>query len=261
MAYGVEPVVEATQVSVRIDGHTLLDKVSLSLAPGELVALVGPNGAGKSTLLSVLSGDLEPAQGSVRYYGHRLTDLKVRQLARIRSVQLQEQRSAFAFTVREIVCMGRAPWPPGQDEDVVAGAIASVELEGFEDRAFPSLSGGEKARAGFARVQAQETAVIFLDEPTAALDIRHQEMLLSVARRRTREGASVLVVLHDLSLAAAYADRIALLDGGRIVVQGAPDLVLRDDTLSEVYGYPIRVVDVGGQPMVLPVRNRSGVLL
>ena len=252
----------ATDLTVQLGGKTILNGASLSLSAGEVVALVGPNGAGKSTLLGALAGDLPPDSGSVKFFGHDLRALRVQQLAQIRSVQLQEQRSAFAFTVRQIVLMGRTPWPDAPDDSVVEVAISAVELEGFEGRSFPSLSGGEKARASFARVLAQESPVMFLDEPTAALDIRHQEAVLARVRERARAGAAVVVVLHDLTLAAAYADRIALLDGGRIVAAGAPAAVIRPEILSEVYRHPIDVLDLPDRGLiVVPSRATAGVLL
>ena len=257
----ITPPVSAHGITVRYTTRTVLDDVSVDLRAGEVLALAGPNGAGKSTLLSVLSGDVRPQHGTVHYFGHDLHALRVQRLAQIRAVQLQESRSAFAFTAQQIVMMGRAPWPAGDDERIVSTAIDAVELNGFESRGFPSLSGGEKARASFARVLAQETPVMFLDEPTAALDIRHQEALLSRVRQRSREGASVVVVLHDLTLAAAYADRLIVLDGGRVAIQGPPREALRAEALSEVYRFPIDVVDTPGRGLIVLPRRESGILL
>lgn len=252
----------ATELTVRFGDRAILNEASLALSAGEVVALVGPNGAGKSTLLGALAGDLVPDAGQVRFFGHDLHSLRVQRLAQIRSVQLQEQRSAFAFTVRQIVLMGRTPWPDAPDDSVVDAAISAAELAGFEERSFPSLSGGEKARASFARVLAQESPVMFLDEPTAALDIRHQEALLARVRERAAAGAAVVVVLHDLTLAASYADRIALLDGGRIVAVGSPDTVIRPEILSEVYRHPIDVLDLPDRGLiVVPSRATAGALL
>lgn len=262
MAAPADAPVAAHGVTVRYGDRVVLDHVSLDLAVGQVLALAGPNGAGKSTLLSVLAGDVRPHQGHVTYFGRDLHTLTVQRLARVRAVQLQESRSAFAFTVRQIVLMGRAPWPPGDDERIVDAAIATVELAGFEERAFPTLSGGEKARASFARALAQETPVMFLDEPTAALDIRHQEALLETVRQRARAGAAVVVVLHDLTLAAAYADRIVVLHDGAVALQGTPEEALRADALSEIYRFPIDVIDAPGRGrIVLPQRTQAGALL
>jgi iron complex transport system ATP-binding protein len=179
------------------------------------VALVGPNGAGKSTLLSVMAGDLLPSTGAVMLDGIDLAAWKHRALARRRAVLTQEHRLAFGFRVDEVVAMGRAPWArtdrEDDDETVVADAMERTETGHLAARVFPTLSGGEKARASFARVLAQETSLVLLDEPTAALDLRHQDQVLAQARSLAQEGHAVVTVVHDLSVAAAYADRICVL--------------------------------------------------
>lgn len=246
-------------VGVTLGGAMILDEVDLGVGPGEMVALVGPNGAGKSTLLAVLSGDIEPAQGSVTLDGRPLAQHSARALARRRSVLLQHQGLAFGFRVEEVVRMGRSPWHRTEREDdddrVVAESLVRADVADLAHRHFPTLSGGEQGRTSFARVLAQETPIVLLDEPTAALDIRHQEALLSVARDAAREGASVVVVLHDLSLAAAYADRVCVLSKGRVRADGAPAAVLTSELLSEVYEHPIQVIDHAGSLVVVPVRQ------
>ncbi|WP_420111807.1 heme ABC transporter ATP-binding protein [Pseudactinotalea sp.] len=230
---------QATQVRVTLGGRAVLDGVDVAVQHGEVVALVGPNGAGKSTLLGVLSGDLTPQSGQVSIDGVPLHSLPPARLARMRAVQMQESRIAFAFTTQEVVEMGRAPWrrtsSVAEDDAVVAAAIVDTEIAPLVEQRYPTLSGGEKARTGFARVLAQTTPVVLLDEPTAALDIRHQEATLRRARRAAREGAAVVVVLHDLSLAAAYADRMVLLADGRVRADGTPREVCQDELLTAVY--------------------------
>ena len=249
----------ATGVSVTLGGRRILDDVDLVCEPGELVALVGPNGAGKSTLLGVLAGDLEPETGAVELDGVDLLRRSARDLARQRAVLLQKQGLAFGFSVRGVVAMGRAPWyrtaRADADDEVVAASMERAEVEHLADRLFPTLSGGEQARASFARVLAQETPVLLLDEPTAALDIRHQEGLLAVARAATAHGTAVVVVLHDLSLAAAYADRVCLLSQGRVRAHGSPGDVLTAELLSDVYEHPVAVLDHEGTLVVVPVRK------
>ncbi|WP_156225679.1 heme ABC transporter ATP-binding protein [Pseudactinotalea suaedae] len=251
----------AAGVSLELGGRRVLDDVSVVVGPGELVVLVGPNGAGKSSLLGVLSGDLAPASGSVDLDGVPLASIPAARLAQQRSVQMQENRLAFAFATREVVEMGRAPWrrtSAARDDDlVVEEAMAATDVRDLAEQSFPTLSGGEKARTSFARVLAQRTPVILLDEPTAALDIRHQEATLVRARVCAHEGAAVVVVLHDLSLAAAYADRLVLLDRGAVRADGPARQVCDAQLLGDVYGHPVEVLDHPSGPLVIPARPRA----
>lgn len=238
----------------------MLTGASLSVRSGELHALVGPNGAGKSTMFAVLAGDLTPERGDVTLDGEPLRDIHPRQLARRRSVLLQQNPVSFPFTVEQVVRMGRAPWArtPAEDEDdeVVARALELTDMTALAQRGITSLSGGERARAALARVLAQACDVILLDEPTAALDLKHQEDVLRIARDRAREGAAVAVVLHDLNAALAVADRVTLLSRGRVVATGAPADVLTAERIEEVYGQPVDVFPhaVTGIPVVFPRR-------
>jgi iron complex transport system ATP-binding protein len=252
--------VETRSVSVSLGGTPILRDIDLSVSFGEVVALVGPNGAGKSTLLAVLAGDVG-GTGATLLGGRPLPERSLADAARLRAVQTQQSRVSFAFTVAEVVRMGRAPWQgtaqSDRDDDVVGAALRRTDTAAFADRRILSLSGGEAARVSFARALAQEAGVLLLDEPTAALDIRHQELVLHEVRARAAAGAAVVVVLHDLSLAGAYADRIVLLADGRVRAAGTPAEVLRADVLTEVYRHPVRVVPdpVTGAPVVLPVRD------
>lgn len=248
-----------TNVTVDIAGHRILDDVDLTVTRGTLLALVGPNGAGKSTLLSVISGDVSPTGGTVEIDGLPVARQSARGLARRRAVMLQEQRLAFGFRAVDVVRMGRAPWAgtdaEDRDEEAVADAVGRAELHELVERTFPTLSGGEKARTGFARALAQETPVLLLDEPTAAMDLRHQEAVLVEARRLASQGRTVVVVLHDLGLAAAHADRICLIDDGRVVADGSPRHVLEPARLSAVYRHHVDVVEVAGSLVVVPDRT------
>lgn len=255
------PVVEVRAAELSLGGHRILNRIDLQLAAGEVVALVGPNGAGKSTLLSAMSGDEHLDAGTVLVDGRPLAEWGIRRLSRIRAVQTQESRVAFAFTGEDVVRMGRAPWSGTVEEErdaaIVADALRSTESQALAPRTVQTLSGGEKARVSFARVLAQETRIIMLDEPTAPMDIRHQEQLMTMVRERASHGATAIVVLHDLSLAAAYADRIVLLHAGRIKAVGAPIEVLTAENLREVYRYPVSVMhhpDAGGL-VITPIRT------
>jgi len=244
-------------------GVEILAGVTLDIAYGRVLALVGPNGAGKSTLLSVLTGDAPPSTGTVELDGRPLAQWRARELARARSVLLQSHQVAFSFTAADVVEMGRAPWintaRADDDDRLIAEALRRADVSHLREREFPSLSGGEKARVSLARVVAQDTPVVLLDEPTAALDLRHQEDVLRIARELAAEGRAVVVVLHDLSLAGAYADEIAVIDRGRLVAHGQPAEVLAEERIAEVYGIPVRVLadPDTGRPIVLVRRDPS----
>ena len=270
-----EVTLEARGVTVHLGGTPILTEVDLDLRRGEVTVLVGPNGAGKSTLFGVLAGDIAPLAGTVRIIAgspaaggsasRELADvsaLRPKELSRRRAVQMQDSRLAFSFTARDAVEMGRAPWAgtpeEERDDEVIAAALAAGEVTHLAARQVPSLSGGERSRVAFARLLAQETEILLLDEPTAALDIRHQEHVIAAARARARAGATVMVIVHDLSLAAAYADRIVLLEGGRVRAVGSPAEVLTAELLSEVYQHPVTVLTApeGGELLIVPVRRR-----
>ncbi|MEV5544962.1 heme ABC transporter ATP-binding protein [Streptomyces sp. NPDC052309] len=223
----------------------VLDGVGITVRAGEVLALVGPNGAGKSTLLGALAADLPVADGVVRVHGRPAEQWSARELGLRRSVLPQSASLSFPFRVEEVVRMGRAPWAgtdlEDEDDAAVAEAMARTEVTAFAGRPFSALSGGERARVALARVLAQRTALLLLDEPTAALDLRHQELVLRLCRERARAGDAVVVVLHDLGLAAAHAHRAAVLCAGRVAADGPPAEVFSGRLLSEVYDQPVEV--------------------
>ena len=198
----------------------VLHGVSLDLVCGEVLALIGPNGAGKSTLLAVISGDLDPTGGAVQIDGAPLRDWSQAERAMRRSVLLQSVDVSFPFRVREVVEMGRAPWAGtgacADDERIVRASLRLTETEEFAERPYTSLSGGERSRSAFARVLAQAAPIMLLDEPTAAMDVRHQEMVMRRAREYAATGAGVVIVVHALDVAAAYADREVVVRDGRL---------------------------------------------
>lgn len=252
---------EVVDLRVRLGGREVLAGIGLTVRAGEVLALVGPNGAGKSTLLAALSADLPAASGEVRLDGRPVGDWPAPELALRRSVLPQSAALAFPFPVADVVRMGRAPWAgtplADSDEEAVAGAMAATEVTGFAERPFSALSGGERARVALARVLAQRAPLLLLDEPTAALDLRHQELVLRICRERAAAGDGVVVVLHDLGLAAAYADRVAVLHEGRIAADGPPSEVFEDGLLSRVYRQQVEVLPHPrtGAPLVVPVRH------
>ncbi|MEU9130243.1 heme ABC transporter ATP-binding protein [Kitasatospora sp. NPDC048540] len=256
-------VLRATGLRLALGDRELLAGVDLTVRAGEVLALLGPNGAGKSTLLAVVAGDLAPTGGELLLGGRPLAGLTVAELALHRALLPQSAELSFPFPAGEVVRMGRAPWAAtpaaAQDEEVVAEVLALTGTACFAERPFTALSGGERARVALARVLAQRAALLLLDEPTAALDLRHQELVLRLARQRAAAGDAVVVVLHDLSLAAAYADRVMLLSAGRAVADGPVREVLTGPLLSEVYGHPVEVLahPRTGAPLVLPDRERA----
>ncbi|MEU4049819.1 heme ABC transporter ATP-binding protein [Streptomyces olivaceus] len=256
-----EVLAEAEALRVLLGGRPVLDGVDVRVRAGEVLALVGPNGAGKSTLLGALAADVPAAEGVVRVHGRPVSAWSAPELALRRAVLPQSASLSFPFPVEEVVRMGRAPWAGGdeadEDDAVVADAMSRTEVTGFAGRPFSALSGGERARVALARVLAQRAPLLLLDEPTAALDLRHQELVLRLCRERARAGDAVVVVLHDLALAAAYADRVAVLRAGRVAADGPPAEVFAEELLSEVYDQPVEVLPHPrtGALLVLPRRD------
>jgi len=240
-------VIAARDVTVRIGGAALVRGVSLDVAAGELVALIGPNGAGKSTLLAVLAGDRAPTAGTVTLGGRPVPGQTAQALAARRAVLPQASQLGAAFTAVEVVELGqRGGGDPVRRRRLARRRLDAVELGGMAERAYPTLSGGERQRVQLARVLEQlgdgGGRALFLDEPTAALDPRHQQVVLGLARAAARAGHAVVAVLHDLSLAARWADRIALLDRGLLVACGPVAEVMRPERLRSVYGVDFDVV-------------------
>lgn len=253
--------IDARSIFMRVGDATLLDRVDFAARAGETIAVVGPNGAGKSTLLRVLSGELRPRSGVVSLKGRALASYRPHDLARHRAVLSQSVTVAFPFTVGEIVGMGAGDSRGAFATALVEAALAEVDLAGLRDRAITTLSGGEQHRAQFARVMVQlacgETAngpgVLLLDEPTASLDLRHQIDFVASIRARARNGTAVVVVLHDLNLAASLADRVVVLHRGSVAADGPPLAVVTPDMLSRVFDVALRSCALpAGPPCVLP---------
>ena len=255
-----KPLIELDSIGLALDGRAIIKNVSLQVFPGEVLALVGPNGAGKSSILSVMAGDVRATSGTATLGGKHVGKYRPDEAARVRSVLMQSNQVSFPFTVQEIVEMGRAPWartPELADDDaVIQDALRLADVEHLVERRFNQLSGGEKARVSLARVLAQRTPVMLLDEPTAALDLRHQESVMRAIRTFANEGCAIVEVLHDLSIAAGYADRIAMIVGGKLDAIGTPDEVIVADRVSRVYGVDVDIESVGNpkRPVILPQR-------
>lgn len=250
-----------TGLTVRVsEGRTILDDAAIEIHAGEIHALVGPNGAGKSTLFGVLAGDVAAQAGTVELDDRPMLQVKPRLLAQQRAVLLQENNVTFPFSAEQVVRMGRTPWArtpaADEDDDLVASAMAQTEVTSLSARAVTSLSGGERARVALARVIAQSTGILLLDEPTAALDLKHHEDVMRLIRGRADAGTAVAIVLHDLNAALTHADRVTLLSDGRVAATGTAAEVLTAERIEQVYGQPVDVFPhpITGVPLVVARR-------
>jgi iron complex transport system ATP-binding protein len=231
----------------------VLRNINLSLKPGELVALIGPNGAGKSTLLRLLTGYLTPDNGSCQLNGKSLAEWSAVDLSKQRAVMRQQTQLGFDWPVEEVIAMGRAPWDQKDGDSVVRHVMALSGCLPLAGRRYNTLSGGEQQRVQLARALAQlwvsdePQGWLFLDEPTSALDLYHQQHLLRLLKQLTTAGKlHVCAVLHDLNLAALWADRLVLLHQGEIVVHGTASKVLQAEILSRWYGAELHIAQHPG---------------
>lgn len=243
-------ILDCAHIHFEVGRTSILEDVSIEVKAGEVVALCGPNGAGKSTLLRIASGELRPDTGRVNLFGRAIEEWSPRSAAKVRAKLSQDCHLSFSFTVREVVEMGRFPHQTdAQNPEIVGRCMDRVDIAALADRDYTTLSGGEKQRVHMARVLAQLTCesdtskLLLLDEPTSALDLRHQEVALSLAHDLCREqDFGVLVVLHDLNLAAAWADRIVMLKEGKVLCRGTPEAVLTEEVLRETYDVEVVVL-------------------
>jgi iron complex transport system ATP-binding protein len=250
------PLLNATGISVRLGGRTIVDNVAVALAVGQLVVLVGPNGAGKTTLLRALAG-LVPAFGNVELDGQKAAALKPRERARRLAYLPQGHSFSWPLPAGEIVALGRYPhadpFSPVSDKDraAVAHALDVTGTKDFANRVVTRLSGGERARVALARVLATEAKVVLADEPTMSLDPRHQFVIMDLLRHAARAGGAVLAVVHDLALAARYADRVLVLDKGRIVADEKPEAALTPERIAAIFGVEADMIRIGETPVPL----------
>lgn len=257
--------IELSGVTVERNGRTLISDVALALEPARVTVLIGPNGAGKSTALKVASGVWPATRGTATLDGRGIADFKPRELAERRALVAQGASLGFPFTVSEVVMLGATV--PGfglvERPEVAIGSLAAVGLTGFEARNYLELSGGERQRVHIARALCQLQAarrhgtdgqVILLDEPTASLDPAQQTQVMALCRSLATAGLTVVLVLHDLNLAAAWADTLVVMAQGKVRATGAPSEVLTDEMLASVYGWTSRVnaPPRDGEVFVLP---------
>ena len=240
------PALQALGVSLDLGGRRVVSGVSVSLQPGQWVAIIGPNGAGKSSLLSLLAGLRKPAAGSVHLQGRPIAEWPAAQRARAVAWLAQQGEAKGEMAARDVVRLGRLPHhglfgtPSAADETVVDEAMATTECSAFGQRRLAELSGGERQRVLLARALAVQSPVLLLDEPTTHLDAPHQRALMRCVAQRRAQGAAVAVVLHDLTLALA-ADRVWLMDGGRLVADATPDDPALHVALGVVFQHAIAI--------------------
>lgn len=239
----------AVDAGYAIGGAQLLHEISVDINPGELLIAVGPNGAGKSTMVKLLSGEIIPSRGQVSIDGIDLKQWTLQQLARIMAVLPQHSELNFPFKVEEVVLLGRIPHATGRqrDTEIVAEILFRLDIDHLAQRDFTTLSGGEKQRTQIARILAQiwgcqQGYFILLDEPTSSLDLAHQQATLKLIRELTAAGAGVFIILHDVNLAAQFADRLLLLHKGGIVSVGDPWSVLSRENIKRVFDLDVSII-------------------
>jgi iron complex transport system ATP-binding protein len=254
------PAISLAGVSACYGAVEALRDLSLTFLSGSFTAVLGPNGAGKSTLVRALTRVVASSGGTIRYGKRELREISQAELARTVAVVPQDVWVPFSYTVLEMVLMGRAPhlgmlgWEGEEDLAKARAALERLELLHLEDRPLPNLSGGERQRVLLARALAQEAPILILDEPTAHLDIAHQQRTLELMAELHREGRTVIAVLHDLNLASLYCPRLVLLHEGGLAADGPPAEVLTESRLAQVYGAAVTVLahPASGSPVVLP---------
>ena len=242
------PSISLKNLVLTLGKKMILDDVSVDFKAGELTILLGPNGAGKSSLLKVITKEWD-VSGSVDYFGQPSELWKAEDIAKHLGVLPQSSSLTFNFTVREVVELGGMTLSASQAEisSIAVKYMQANDIEHLVERLYPSLSGGEKQRVHLARVltqleQSGNQKIVLLDEPTSALDLSHQHRTLELARDLTQSGASVIAVIHDLNLAAQYADRVLILNNGKLVADGTPWETLTEATIDTVYKWPVQVI-------------------
>ncbi|EKS33617.1 ABC transporter ATP-binding protein [Afipia clevelandensis] len=253
------PRLVATDITVVRGSRRIVDSADLTLNAGELTILAGPNGAGKTTLARAMAG-LISAHGSIAFDGMNLLTLAPRARARAISYLPQGHEFHWPMRVDSIVALGREPHADpfsqtsAQDRIAIERAMEATAVGGFAARLVTTLSGGEQARVAIARALATEASVLIADEPTASLDERHQLIVMDLLQKIAHQGAAVLAIIHDLALAMRFADRVVVMNEGRIVANDAPVLALTPERIADVFGISVNRVDTPDGPLLLPSR-------
>ena len=255
---------QANDLSLTLKGRRVLDGINLSMGPGKMIGLIGPNGAGKSSLLSVLAGLRSPEKGTVTYDGRTRSVQGRQELSRRLAYLAQSAPVEWALSVPQVVALGRlphrgllGPLDATRDAAAITSALAITEVTALSTRPLRSLSGGERMRVLLARALAVEGEVVLADEPTAGLDPYHQLQVMELLEDTAKRGAGVLVVLHDLTLAARFCRRILLMQEGRLVADGPPDEVLTEASLRQVYSVIPLIGHAHNERFVVPWRRST----
>ena len=235
------PVLQCKQIGLTRQRRQIIDNLSVSFTSGQFIGLIGPNGAGKSSLLNLLMGLSEPDAGRIELHGQALQHYTRREIAQQVSLVPQDTSINYAFSVREIVAMGRNPYlgafqpESAQDRGIVENALQKADLTSMADRNIDQLSGGERQRVFIARALAQQTPILLMDEPTANLDLCHQLEILELVSQLAAQGHLVIAALHDLQMASRFCHRLILLSQGRIAADGTPRQVLSEQNLTAYF--------------------------
>lgn len=271
-------IISARNISYRIGQKPILHKLSFNIQPGEVTVVLGQNGAGKSTFLKLMAGETKPTMGQVLFNNKDLHRIPVRELATMRAVLSQQYASGLQFNCEEIVMMGRYPYfgvKPGlEDHRIVKESMEEMQVQHLTGKSYQALSGGEQQRVQFSRVLAQlrtarntkthwlngsQQGLLLLDEPTSSMDVLHQQLCLSKAKELAAQGFTVVVILHDLNLAAQFADTILLLKQGSMVCAGTVREVLTTENLREAYNMEVDILDPDNYdfPILVPARHKN----
>lgn len=253
---------KANQIQYKHKEFFILDEVNVSLEYGEFLAIVGPNGAGKSSLLSILANEIKQEKQEILFKGKNIRDWEVRELSMHKAKFSQHNSNEIPLQVKDVVMMGRYPYfdsqPRKEDFEAMNKHLYETDVYHLKDREYSTLSGGEKQRVHLSRVMAQveneiEKKLIFLDEPLNNLDVKHQYKALEIIKKFTRNLNSAIVVLHDLNLAAQFADKILLMKSGKVSAYGTPEEVFTAENISKAYNFPCTIFEnpVNANPMII----------
>lgn len=261
-ASGSKRVIDIRNLDYTVGCSHILEDINISFERGKFIGIIGPNGSGKTTLLRHISAWLKPKKNSVIINGKDVLSFSDKELARQMALVAQSSRVEFEFTAMDVVLMGRSPYisrfedEGEEDLRIAREAMEATHTWHLKDRTASSLSGGELQRVMVARALAQDTDILLMDEPISHLDIQHQIQILDLARKLQREkGLTIVIVLHDLNLAAQYCDELILLHNGTIYCSGPVDKVLNEENIREVYGVDIHIMKnpINGSPLIIPI--------